>query len=114
MKPRFMSRLVSVLGRVIGFERGREEPAFQTGDNDSISLAHFVPSAEALASTYVIAATRNPGEWTVYNSTLSRNVAAGLKRNEAAILVQVLNLACPRRSNAQTNKKSHRKGLRGI
>ena len=93
-----MSRLVSVLGRIIGFERGREEPAFQAGDNDSISLAHFAPSAEALASTYVIAATRTPGEWTVYNSSLSRNVAARLKQNEAATLVQVLNLACPRRS----------------
>ncbi len=114
MKPRFMSRLVSVLGRIIGFERGREEPAFQTSDNDSISLAHFVPRAEAIASTYVIAATRNPGEWTVYNSLLSRNVAAGLKWNQATTLVQVLNLACPRRFNAQTNKKSHCKGLRGI
>ena len=109
-----MSRLISVLGRVIGFERGREEPIFQTRDNDPITLAHFVPRAEALASTYVIAATRNPGEWTVYNSPLSRNVAAGLTRNQAATSAQVLNLACPRRPNAQTNKKSHRKGLRGI
>jgi hypothetical protein len=109
-----MSRLVSVLGRVIGFERGREESPFQTGDNDSISLAHFVPSAAAVASTYVIGATRNPGEWTVYNLPLSRNVAARLNRNQAATLVQVLNLACPRGSNAKTNKKAHRKGLRGI
>jgi hypothetical protein len=114
MNPRFMSRLVSVLARIIGFERGREEPIFQTGDNDPISLAHFAPSAEMLASTYVIAATRNPEEWTVYNSPLSRNVAAGLKRNQAATLAQVLNLACPHRPNAQTNKKTHRKGLRGI
>ena len=109
-----MSRLISMLGQVIGFEQGREEPEFQTADNDPISLAHFAPSAEALAFTYVIAATRNPGEWTVYNSLLNRNVATGLKRNQAATLVQILNLACPRRSNAHTNKKSHRKGLRGI
>ena len=110
-----MSRLISVLGRVIGFERGREEPIFQMRDNDPITLAHFVPRAEALASTDVIvAATRNPGEWTVYNSPLSRNVAAGLTRNQAATLAQVLNLACPYRPNAQTNKKTHRKGLRGI
>jgi hypothetical protein len=114
MKPRFMSRLVSVLGRVIGFERGREEPIFQTRENDPITLAHFVPRAEALAFTYVMAATRNPGEWTVYNSPLSRNVAAGLTRNQAATLAQVLNLACPHHPNTLANKKTHRKGLRRI
>jgi hypothetical protein len=110
-----MSRLVSVLARAIGFERGREEPIFQTRDNDPIPLAHFLLRAESLASTYVIAAaTRNPEEWTVYNSPLNRNVAAGLTRNQAATLAQVLNLACPHRPNTLANKKTHRKGLRGI
>src|ERR1039458_710207 len=103
MRTRLMSRLFSVLARVIGFERGRGEPIFQTRDNDPIPLAHFVPRAEALATTYVIAAARNPGEWMVYNSPLSRNVAAGLTRNQAATLAQVLNLACPHRPNARAD-----------
>jgi len=114
MKPRFMPRLVSVLANVIGFERSRDEPIFQTRDNDSISLAHFASRAEALTSTYIIAETRNPGEWTVYNLPLSRNVASGLTRNQAATLAQVLNLACPHCPNTLANKKTYRKGLRGI
>ncbi len=114
MKSRFMPRLVSALARVIGFERGRKEPIFQTHDNDPIASTHALPRAEVLASTYIIAAAHDSGEWTVCNSRLSRNVASGLTRKQAATLVQILNLASPRRSNVQTNKKSHRKGLRGI
>jgi hypothetical protein len=99
-----MSRFVAMLAHVIRFERGGDEPMFPTRDNDPVPLAHLVRRAEAFASTYVIAAAaRNPGEWTVYNFPLNRNVAAGLTRNQAVTLAQVLNLACPQRPNVRTD-----------
>jgi hypothetical protein len=84
MTPRLILRFAAILARVIGFERGGDEPRSAICDYGLVPLA-FVLGAEAPATIYVIATRlRDRGEWVVYNSQSDRNVAVGLARNRAA------------------------------